>query len=347
MSQFVFCKKLKEMYGDSCKEFAVAELEQTTLYFFPYFPVLLLGASCIIFLKNNTNILYELLYQVGYRSFLVATKIHTTCNKIKNIFVSSKSDTILNKKKYIYDEVKVIKNGLRCASFETMKTFKDSNYLGNPNEYYDLDENIEDLNSSSSFDSDEVTNSPSSTSDYSSENSESSEPERLYIIEKNEHEKIAEFKNFDFIMHTNYKYSETTEITKQNYTKIYRTFTNYDYDADKNKYQVSHAEIIICIMKLDGEDTEYEIDLSTPYNFNVVGNIILDEKFVHWYIFKVYNYKIEPSINYKITCITNCNKHEVDRSCGLYVNLNDYKVINKKLIYPYVLNNLSINRLLP
>lgn len=325
MNTFVFCKKLKEMYGNNCNEFTIAEIEEATVY---YFIPMLFGASCILYFKNNTNILSEILFQVCYKSFLAATKLSNACKRIRNFFVLPNSvETTTKTKAYIYDEIKVVKNGVRCASFETMKTFKDSEYLGNPNEYYDLDEDVED----SSFDSDLVSSPSSSSSSSSPSLSEDSTLlEPLYIADKNEDDNTVEFKNFDFIMHTNYKYPESSSM-KQNYTKIYRTFTQYDFYSDKNKYEISNTEMIICILKIDGHETEYEIDLSKPYNFNVVGNLILDEKFVHWYIIKKYNYIIESSMNYNITCITNsCKKYELDRSCGLRVHLYDYEKTNSK-----------------
>jgi hypothetical protein len=149
-------------------------------------------------------------------------------------------------------------------------------------------------------------------------------------MEKNETNNTFEFKTFDFIMHTNYMYLESTETSKKNYTKIYRIFTENDFYADNTVYEISNAEMIICNLEIDGDDTEYEINLSQPYNFNVVGNLVLDEKFVHWYILKKYNYAIEPSANYKITCITKDIKtFELDRSCGLRVHLNDYEKVDK------------------
>jgi hypothetical protein len=95
-------------------------------------------------------------------------------------------------------------------------------------------------------------------------------------------------------------------------------------------YEKSNAEMIICNIEIDGDDAEYEIDLSQPYNFNVVGNIVLDEKFVYWYMLKKYNYAIEPLTNYKITCITKDIKmFQLDRSCSLRVHLNAYEQVEK------------------
>jgi len=360
MNTFVFCKKLKDMYGNSCSEFAVAEIEEATLY---YFIPMLFGASCIIYFKNNKNILSEILFQVCYKSFLVATKLSNACKRIRNFFISPISVDI-TAKAYIYDEVKVIKDGVRCASFETMQTFKNSHYLGNPNEYYDLDEDVED-SSSSSFDSDLVSSSspsspsissssssPSSSSSSSSPSSPSSSSssedstilsEPLYIIDKNEDDTTVEFKNFDFIMHTNYKYPESNETMKQNYTKVFRRFTNDDYNSDKTKYQVSTCEMILCTLRIgdsihdDGNDDEepgeeYEIDIQKPYNFNVVGNFILDEKFVHWYMLKKYNYRMEDFTNYQIKCITKDVKLiHLSRHSGLFVRLNDYQQVKQDI----------------
>ena len=341
MNRFTVCQNIKKNYQHNCNDFVLAEIAEIELKFIALF----MGLSGVIYLKNNRELLSELLFQIGYKSFLAVTKLSNVYRKIKNYFVSSQPVTSNTKKAYIYDEVKVIKNGVRHASFETMETFNESSYLGNPNDYYDLEEVVEE-SASSSFDSDLVSSSSSSCSSPSppSSSSPSSSPsppshastcepasfDPLFIMEKNETNNTFEFKTFDFIMHTNYMYLESTETSKKNYTKIYRIFTENDFYADNTVYEISNAEMIICNLEIDGDDTEYEINLSQPYNFNVVGNLVLDEKFVHWYILKKYNYAIEPSANYKITCITKDIKtFELDQSCGLRVHLNDYEKVDK------------------
>jgi hypothetical protein len=333
MNKIVFCQNIKKTYHTNCSDFVLAEVAEIELKFVALF----IGLSGIIYLKNNKDLLSKLLFQISYKSFLAATKVSNAYRRIKNFFVfSDDSKSVVNRKAYIYDEVKVIKNGIRHGSFETMETFKESSYLGNPNDYYDLEEVVEQC-SSSSFDSDLVndtsSSSPSSPSSSSSLEESPLSLEPLFVMEKNDSEKTLDFKNFDFIMHTNYKYPESDEISKQNYTKIYRTFIENDYYADSAKYEISNVEMIICNLEIDdGHDTEYEFDLSQPYNFNVVGNLVLDEKFVHWYILKKYNYTIEPSAKYKITCITkDMNMFELDRSCGLRVHLNDYKKVDQSI----------------
>jgi hypothetical protein len=351
MNKIVLCQNIKKTYHNNCNEFVIAEVAEIELKFIALF----IGLSGIIYLKSNKELLSEILFQIGYKSFLAATKVSNAFRRIKNFFIFSDSNSVVNKKTYIYDEVKVIKNGVRHASFETMATFQESSYLGNPNHYYDLGEDVEE-SCSSSFDSDIVNDASSpSCSSHSSSYSQSSSPsssssqislekmpslEPLFVMEKNDSEKTLEFKNFDFIMHTYYRYPESTETSNQNYTKIYRTFTENDFSADSAKYEKSTAEMIICTLQINVDDNnqcgteaeEYEIDLSQPYNFNVVGNLILDEKFVHWYILKKYNYAIEPSANYKITCITKDVKtFQLDRSCGLCVHLNEYEQVHQSI----------------
>ena len=335
MNKNVFCQNIKKTYHTNCSDFVLAELAEVELKIIGLF----IGLSGIYILKNNKKVLLEFLFQAGYTSFLMATKLSNAYTKVKNYFVSSVSSVSSNStdqkyKSCIYDEVKVIKNGVRRASFETMETFKESGCLGNPNDYYNLEEIVEesDYSASSSFDSD--TSSSSSCSSPSSSSSEPSSSEPLFLMETNESNHTIDFKAFDFIMHTNYVYPDT-ETSRTNYTRIYRTFVENDYHADNTTYETSNAEMIICNLEIDGDDgddnQEYEIDLSCPYNFNVVGNLVLDEKFVYWYILKKYNYAIEPSVNYKITCITKDIKtFQLDRSCGLRVHLNEYEYECKK-----------------
>jgi hypothetical protein len=294
------------------------------------FIALFIGAVGVLYLKNNNTMLSELMFQVSYKSFLAATKISNAYKRVKNYFVSSEKKDNINKKiKCIYDEVKVIKNGVRQASFETMETFKDSSYLGNPNDYYDVHEIVES-ESPCSPDVDSSSSSSSASSTASSESSSYSEDHRddpLFIMEKNDdsNDDALEFKTYDFILHTNYDYSESNQSQNKNYTRIYRTFTANDYAVKEPIYEISNAEMIICTLEIDNNGKLYEIDLSYPYNVNVVGNVILDEKFVYWYMLKKYDYVIECSENYKITCITkDVNTFQLDRSYGLRVHLNKY-----------------------
>lgn len=333
MNHNVFCENIKKRYYANCPDLVIKDIAYIEMKFIALF----IGAVGVLYLKNNNNMLSELIFQVSYKSFLAATKISNAYKRVKNYFVSSENvinNNDNNKIKCIYDEVKVIKNGVRQASFETMETFKDSSYLGNPNNYYDVHEIVESETPHCSPDVDVDTSSSSSSassvSSSSSESSSYSEAHRddpLFIMEKNDdsNDDALEFKTYDFILHTNYDYSESNQSQNKNYTRIYRTFTANDYALKEPIYEISNAEMIICTLEIDNNGKLYEIDLSYPYNVNVVGNVILDEKFVYWYMLKKYDYVIECSENYKITCITkDVNTFQLDRSYGLRVHLNKY-----------------------
>lgn len=332
----VLCENMKKNYYDKCSDLVIKDITEIEIKFIALF----IGAAGVLYLKNNKNLLSELVFQVSYKSFLVATKISNAFKRVKNYFISSENtfdkDNINTKIKCIYDEVKVIKDGVRQASFETMKTFKHASYLGNPNDYYDIHETIESEiepthcsheNSSSDVDLEVDVDTSSSSSGSSVSSSSCLEDHRddsLFIMERNESDDALEFKGYDFILHTNYEYFQSNQSQNKNYTRIYRTFTANDYAVEKNSYEISNAEMIICTLEIDNGKL-YEIDLSYPYNVNVVGNVILDEKFVYWYMIKKYNYVIECSKNYKITCITkDVNAFQLDRSSGVRVNLNNY-----------------------
>lgn len=335
MNHNICCENMKKRYYDKCYDLVIRDVAEIEMKFIALF----IGAAGVLYLKNNKNIFSELLFQVSYKSFLAATKISNAFKKVKTYFVSSdqlNNDNINKKIKCIYDEVKVIKDGVRQASFETMETFKDASYLGNPNDYYDIHETVEPESEIEpiprspdvDLDVDVDTSSSSSGSSVSSTSSSFSEDHRddlLFIMEKNASDDALEFKAYDFILHTNYEYFESNQSQNKNYTRIYRTFTTNDYAMKEPIYEISNAEMIICTLEIDNNGKLYEIDLSYPYNVNVVGNVILDEKFIYWYMLKKYNYVLECSKNYKITCITkDINAFQLDRSSGVRVHLNNY-----------------------
>ena len=118
---------------------------------------IMLADASINYLNKNKKIEYAVFND---KSYVGAGELFDQC--------------IHNKIKCIYDEVKVIKNGVRQASFETMETFKDSSYLGNPNNYYDVHEIVESETPHCSPDVDvDTSSSSSSASSVSSSSSES------------------------------------------------------------------------------------------------------------------------------------------------------------------------------
>lgn len=109
---------------------------------------------------------------------------------------------------------------------------------------------------------------------------------------------------------------------------MYRKFTENDYSVTTKDHVISKAGMIICSLELKG--VSYDIDISFPYNFNVVGNIILDYTFLSWYMMKEYTVVTFASdCEYTLTCISNeITTYKLGNSSGLLVNLNEYEIIN-------------------
>ncbi len=55
------------------------------------FIALFIGAVGVLYLKNNNNMLSELIFQVSYKSFLAAKKISNAYKRVKKYFVSSEN----------------------------------------------------------------------------------------------------------------------------------------------------------------------------------------------------------------------------------------------------------------
>jgi len=335
-----FCEGIKQKYIYNCNPYIIKEILNCEMKIICLFS----AAGLYYFTKSNT--FSKLIIYTTYKTILGLTKIQGVFNKVKNYFDSNSSETT-NKKKYIFDEVKVIKDGIRCATFETLLDLKESSYLGNPLEYCDIDTGDIDTDTDADVTSIVSSNSDENHNNNDSDNSDSDNDENgdngvneengvndengvngssdpLFIMEKNESDNTLEFRKYDFIMNTVYYYGSDYKLQDKNYTRIFRTFTENEYENGGKKYEISNAEMIICSLELENGKI-FEIDVSSPYNFNVVGNVILDEKFIKWYMIKNYNTVLTNSENYKVTCITKyITTFKLDRSSGLRVNLNNY-----------------------
>ena len=156
-------------------------------------------------------------------------------------------------------------------------------------------------------------------------------------MKHNKQNNTIQFKPYDFIMQTlffdkNNNQNDNINCNKQNknYTKLYRKFTENDYSITTKDHVISKAGMIICSLELKG--VSYDIDISFPYNFNVVGNIILDYTFLSWYMMKEYTGVIFTlGREYTLTCISNAiTTYKLGNSSGLLVNLNEYEITSIK-----------------
>ncbi len=72
------------------------------------------------------------------------------------------------------------------------------------------------------------------------------------------------------------------------------------YFFDRKFVPVDHRMMEI-VLQCDG--AEYELDLSSPDNFYVMGNKLLDPAFLKWFVLKNHGVKLLAECNYTIKCI--------------------------------------------
>jgi len=315
-------------------------------------------AGYMIYSFVNSNAFPQTMMRFTYKAVLVCTKVNKAYNNLTTYFnniisrgnnnnnnesTSSESST----ESFRDYEIRVIKNGIKCEQFETMKKFKKSNYLGNPNDYCDSQDE-ETQSQSSTNESCDICDACDSQDD--DENHEdngdkqnkdkqdkiittetqetSAKNEKLFIMKHKKQNNTIRFIPYDFIMQTLfYEYSGNSySKLNKNYTRLYRQFTENDYLISPNDLVVSKAGMIVCSLEYKGKT--YDIDISFPYNFNVVGNVILDYTFLSWYMLKEYD--IAPfaaDCDYTLTCISNAvTTYKLGKSSGLLVNLNEYEI---------------------
>ena len=228
-----------------------------------------------------------------------------------------------------------------------MKIFKKSNYLGNPNDYCDSQDESEESQSQSTGSCDvcDVSDSQDDGEDNkdggdvkqdkitNTETTETNSKNEQLFIMKHKQNNTIRFIKYDFIMQTLFCEPGAKNYNKlnKNYTRLYRQFTENNYSISPNDLVISKVGMIVCSLELKGKT--YDIDISFPYNFNVVGNVILDYTFLSWYILK--EYEVSPftsDCEYTLTCISNANAvmhvYKLGKSSGLLVNLNEYEIIS-------------------
>lgn len=302
------------------------------------------GYMVYSFVKTNT--FTQTLTLVTYKAVYVYTKINNNYNKLKsffsNKFSKSKNEEIANhddddndNDSYTNYEIRVIKNGMKCEQFETMKDFKESNYLGNPNDYCDFQD--DESQNSHSFDGCDNCDSPDDESHQQEKTKV--EEEQLLIMKQNKENNTVQFVPYDFIMQTlffdkvnNQKNNCTSKQSggskqNKNYTKLHRKFIENNYLISPNDLVISKAGMIVCSLEYQGKT--YDIDITFPYNFNVVGNIILDHTFLTWYMLKEYEVTsfADHDCEYTVTCITNkITMHKFGKSSMLLVKVDDYEI---------------------
>jgi hypothetical protein len=115
-----------------------------------------------------------------------------------------------------------------------------------------------------------------------------------------------------------------------------------EYSEKENKYfgQLSdniddvltnkkHLESKFMSITLVYRDNEYDINLDTPINFNVVDNVILDSAFIRWYMNENHDIYIEDKEIYEIKVMDNNVKfHSLTNISYIELKSEKYEITN-------------------
>lgn len=140
---------------------------------------------------------------------------------------------------------------------------------------------------------------------------------------------ILDPSEYDFVLRNIY-FEDDTLNTTFGYCLKYETFRksdmkpkNYTYEELKN--MLSKRRFIGIHLKT--EEKDYVINLSSPVNYYLVNNTILDYSFLKMYLFNRYNVSLGHT--YKLSCIDNfIEMYNIEQGKKFLVKNNMFKVID-------------------
>jgi hypothetical protein len=140
---------------------------------------------------------------------------------------------------------------------------------------------------------------------------------------------ILEPSEYDFVLRN--IYFEHDAVTGPfGYCLKYETFRKSDmkqksYTYDEIKKMVSNRRFIGIHLKT--EEKDFLINLTSPINYYLVDNTILDYSFLKMYLFNHYNFILGNT--YKLSCIDNCiEMYTIEQGKKFYIKSNTFKVVD-------------------
>jgi hypothetical protein len=140
---------------------------------------------------------------------------------------------------------------------------------------------------------------------------------------------ILDPSEYDFVLRNIY-FEDDTVNTPFGYCLKYETFRKSDmkpeqYEYEEIKNMVSKRRFIGINLKT--EEKEYVINLSSPVNYYLVNNTILDYSFLKMYLFNRYNVSLGNT--YKLSCIDNfIEMYNIEQGKKFFVKNNMLKVVD-------------------
>ena len=140
---------------------------------------------------------------------------------------------------------------------------------------------------------------------------------------------ILDPSEYDFVLRNIY-FEDDTLNTPFGYCLKYETFRKSDmkpeqYEYEEIKNMVSKRRFIGIHLKT--EEKDYIINLSSPVNYYLVNNTILDYSFLKMYLFNRYNVSLGNT--YKLSCIDNfIEMYNIEQGKKFFVKNNMFKVVD-------------------
>jgi hypothetical protein len=182
-----------------------------------------------------------------------------------------------------------------------------------------VEPSTEDLNEDESGDEDDESRESGESEEVDTDDTNDNDDDNL-ILDPNE---------YDFVLRNIYFEDEATN-TPFGYCLKYETFRKSDmkpseYTYEDMKKMLSKRRFIGIHLKMDEKD--YIINLSTPVNYYLVNNTILDYSFLKMYLFNRYNVILGNT--YKLSCIDNfIEMYTIEQGKKFYVKMNSLNIVD-------------------
>ena len=170
---------------------------------------------------------------------------------------------------------------------------------------------------------------PSTKNDGVSEGDQSEEVDTDNTSDTSDDNLILDPNEYDFVLRNIYFEDEATN-TPFGYCLKYETFRKSDmkpleYTYEDMKGMLSKRRFIGIHLNMD--EKNYIINLTTPVNYYLVNNTILDYSFLKMYLFNRYNVILGNT--YKLSCIDNfIEMYTVEQGKKFYVKMNSLNIVD-------------------
>ena len=170
---------------------------------------------------------------------------------------------------------------------------------------------------------------PSTKNDGVSEGDQSEEVDTDNTSDTSDDNLILDPNEYDFVLRNIYFEDEATN-TPFGYCLKYETFRKSDmkpleYTYEDMKGMLSKRRFIGIHLNMD--EKNYIINLTTPLNYYLVNNTILDYSFLKMYLFNRYNVILGNT--YKLSCIDNfIEMYTIEQGKKFYVKMNTFSIVD-------------------